>query len=119
MNTKKNMSMPIDTNALILKAMNEKRIVYTDLSRLLQVHLSSAHYMLKNPGMQIRRLWSICEVLQVNIFRQIANEIGIDDPIDPAILSRDQEIENLKKEVQDLKKERDLLKEVIGLQGKK
>jgi len=118
MNTKKNTPMPIDTNTLILKAMDEKRITHTFLASRLQIHLSSAHHMLKNPGMQIRRLMSICEVLQVNIFRQIANEIGIDDPVDPDILSRDQEIEQLKKEVADLKRERNLLKEVIGLQAK-
>lgn len=68
--------------------------------------------------MQIRRLWTICEALDLNIFRYLANEIGIENPVNPAVTQRDTEIENLKKEIESLKKERDLLKEVIGLQGR-
>ena len=116
--TRKKYQIPIDINSLIVKKMDEKRISNVDLARHLQMHLSSVHFMLKNPGMQVRRLWTICEAIDLNIFRYLANELDINDPIDPAIIERDREIENLKKEIEGLKKERDLLKEVIGLKGK-
>ncbi|MDM8161286.1 hypothetical protein QUH73_15790 [Labilibaculum sp. K2S] len=116
--TKKKYEMPVNLNDIIVNRMKEKYISNTELARLLQMHHSSVLFMLKNPGMQIRRLWTICEAIDFNVFRYLANEIGIENPVDSGITLRDAEIENLKKEIEDLKKERDLLKEVIGLRGR-
>ncbi|WP_321320898.1 helix-turn-helix domain-containing protein [Labilibaculum sp.] len=116
--TKKKYEMPVNLNDIIVNRMKEKYISNTELARLLQMHHSSVLFMLKNPGMQIRRLWTICEAVDLNVFRYLANEIGINDPEDSTVIERDIEIQKLKKEIEDLKKERDLLKEVIGLRGR-
>lgn len=110
--------MPMNINNLIVNRMKEKYISNTNLANQLQMHHSSVLFMLKNPGMQVRRLWTICEAIDLNIFRYLANEIGIETPVDSGNTLRDTKIENLQKEIEDLKKERDLLKEVIGLQGR-
>ncbi len=114
--TKKKYEIPVNINDIIVNRMKEKYISNTELALQLQMHHSSVLFMLKNPGMQIRRLWTICEAIDLNVFQYLANEIKINDPKESGLIECNIEILKLKKEVEDLKKERDLLKEVIGLQ---
>lgn len=111
MKPSKPIQLPVNIHKLILDAMAETRMSTADLAKELGIGNSSIHYLLKKRGVQVGRLWTICEATGVNIFRQLADAIDIDNPVD-------QEKEQLKKEIEDLKKEREILRDVIALTKK-
>ncbi|WP_282015290.1 helix-turn-helix domain-containing protein [Marinifilum flexuosum] len=111
MKPSKPIKLPVNIHKLVHDAMAETRMSTVDLARELGIGNSSVHYLLKRHGLQVGRLWTICEATGVNIFRQLANAIDINNPVD-------KEKEQLKKEIEDLKKEREILRDVISLMKK-
>lgn len=71
--TKRKYEIPVNINDIIVNRMKEKYISNTDLARRLQMHHSSVLFMLKNPSMQIRHLWTICEAIDFNVFHCLAS----------------------------------------------
>lgn len=112
---------PFSIQKMIKENLNVQHITPTQLARRLGMNPISVHQMLDRPGMQVKRLWSICTALNLNIFQALANEIGIDHYI-PKVEEQNAEINHLKAEMEELKKEIELLenenktlKEVITL----
>ena len=96
-------SYPIAINELIIFEMNRQGITANDLARQLNLNLNTVYHFLKKPSIQIDRLWAVCEILQINFFRMLAEEINIATPVDERINKL--EVEN------------EMLKEVITLLG--
>ena len=96
-------SYPIAINELIVAEMNRQGVTANDLARQLDLNVNTVYHLLKKPNMQIDRLWEVCEILQINFFRMLAEEINIANPVDERI--------------QQLETENNMLKEVIALLG--
>ncbi len=94
---------PIAINELILTEMNRQGLSASDFAQKLQISMNSMYHILKRPSMQIDRLWDICEVLQLNFFKILADEININNPVDT--------------KYEHLQQENNTLKEVIKLLG--
>ncbi|MFT5749621.1 MAG: site-specific recombinase XerC [Ancylomarina sp.] len=94
-------------NDIILSEMKKQGLTTVDLARRLSQSRSSTYYLLSRPTIQIDRLWEICEVLQVNFFQILSNQLQIDNSEELFI---DEEKEALKAENK-------TLKEVIKLLG--
>ncbi|PKQ62993.1 helix-turn-helix domain-containing protein [Labilibaculum manganireducens] len=95
---------PIAINELILSEMNRQGLSTADFAQKLQISMNSMYHILKRSSMQIDRLWDICEVLQLNFFKVLADEININKPADA--------------QIDQLKQENKTLKEVIKMLGK-
>ncbi|RUT77745.1 hypothetical protein [Ancylomarina longa] len=95
---------PRPINELILSEMNKQGLSASDLAKKLQISMNSMYHILKSPTLQIHRLIDISWALQLNFFKIIADEINIQNPLDP--------------EKEALKVENKTLKEVIKLLGK-
>ncbi|MBN2597626.1 helix-turn-helix domain-containing protein [Labilibaculum sp.] len=87
---------PIAINELILSEMNRQGLSAADFAQKLQISMNSMYHILKRPSMQIDRLWDICEVLQLNFFKILADEIKINKPADTQINQLQQENKTLK-----------------------
>lgn len=94
-------------NDLISFEMKKQGLSTVDLARRLRLSNSSTYYTLSRPSIQIDRLWQICEVLQINFFQILSNQLQIEHSDD---LLADEEKEALKAENK-------TLKEVIKLLG--
>jgi DNA-binding Xre family transcriptional regulator len=94
-------------NDLILFEMKKQGLNTVDLSRRLNLSTSSTYYILSRSSIQLDRLWQICEVLQINFFQILSNQLQIEHSDD---LLADEEKEALKAENK-------TLKEVIKLLG--
>jgi len=94
-------------NELILFEMKKQGLNTIDLAQRLQLSNSSTYYLLSRSSIQIDRLWEICEVLQINFFQILSNQLQIENsdglPVD--------------EEKEALKAENKTLKEVIKLLG--
>jgi len=94
-------------NELIHIEMKKQGFRCPDLARRLQLSNSSTYYLLSRSSIQIDRLWEICEVLQINFFQILSNQLQIED-------SNDQLADE---EKEALKAENKTLREVIKLLG--
>ncbi|MDM8161171.1 helix-turn-helix domain-containing protein [Labilibaculum sp. K2S] len=94
---------PIAINELILSEMNRQGLSAADFAQKLQISMNSMYHILKRPSMQIDRLWEVCEALQLNFFKVLADEIKITNPVDP--------------QMDQLQRENKMLREVIQLLG--
>ncbi len=95
-------------NDLISFEMKKQGLNTVDMSRRLNLSTSSTYYILSRPSIHIDRLWQICEVLQINFFQILSNQLQIEHSDD---LLADEEKEALKAENK-------TLREVIKLLGK-
>ncbi len=102
-NMRTKLKSPVAINELIAFEMKRQGLSAPDLAKKMQINLNSVYHMLKKPSMQIDRLWDICEVLQLNFFKILADEISINNPVDP--------------QIEQLQQENKTLKEVIRLLG--
>ncbi|WP_321298573.1 hypothetical protein [Marinifilum fragile] len=110
MNKHQKNNTPVKVNEMIREEMERQMIGPLALSEKLNISTSSVYNFMEKSSLQVSRLWEISEALQYNFFKRLAEQIGINNPVDPKIV----ELEN---EINDLKKERDTLKEVIALLG--
>ncbi|WP_372641845.1 helix-turn-helix domain-containing protein [Ancylomarina sp.] len=94
-------------NEIILFEMKKQGLNTVDLSRRLNLSRSSTYYILSRPNIQIDRLWEICEVLQINFFQILSNQLQIENS-DGLLADEEKEA---------LKAENKTLKEVIKLLG--
>jgi len=94
-------------NDLILVEMKKQGLNTVDLARRLKLSPTATYYILSRPTMQLDRLWQICEVLQINFFQILSNQLQIENSEEFFI---DEEKEALKAENK-------TLKEVIKLLG--
>ncbi|MCZ4695667.1 hypothetical protein DWB61_13070 [Ancylomarina euxinus] len=94
-------------NELIHLEMKKQGFRCPDLARRLHLSNSSTYYLLSRPTIQIDRLWEICEVLQINFFHILSNQLQIDNS-EQLFIDEEKEA---------LKAENKTLKEVIKLLG--
>jgi len=94
-------------NELILLEMKKKGLNTVDLARRLNLTTSSTYYILSRSTIQIDRLWQICEVLQINFFQILSNQLQIEN-LEEHFVDEEKEA---------LKVENKTLKEVIKLLG--
>jgi len=94
-------------NDLILFEMKKQGLNTVDLARRLNLSASSTYYLLSRSTIQLDRLWQICEVLQINFFQILSNQLQIENS--------DGQLADEEKEA--LKAENKTLKEVIKLLG--
>ena len=87
-------------NDIILFEMKKQGLNTVDLSRRLNLSTSSTYYILSRSSIQIDRLWEICEVLQINFFQILSNQLQIEHTEG---LLADEEKEALKAENKTLK----------------
>ncbi len=108
----------IDILQMIKQVMLEKHMSKAELSRKMGLHYSTVQGMLSRNTIQVKKLGDLCEILDYNFFREIAEQI----PIKNSELSADfktkaelsEEINRLKEENKSLKAKIEVLKEVIG-----
>lgn len=91
-------------NELIRFEMKRQGLSAPELAHKMNIGLNSMYHILKRPSMQIDRLWEVCEALQLNFFKILADEININKPADA--------------QIDQLKQENKTLKEVIKMLGK-
>ena len=94
-------------NDIILFEMKKQGLNTVDLSRRLNLSTSSTYYILSRSSIQLDRLWEICEVLQINFFQILSNQLQIENS--------DRLLADEEKEA--LKAENKTLKDVIKLLG--
>lgn len=94
-------------NDIILSEMKKQGLTAVDLARRLNLNTSSAYYILSRPSIQLDRLWKICEVLQINFFQILANQLQMEN-IEQLFIDEEKEA---------LKAENKTLKEVIKMLG--
>ena len=94
-------------NDLISLEMKKQGLNTVDMSRRLNLSRSSTYYILSRPSIQIDRLWEICEVLQINFFQILSDQLQIENS-DGLLADEEKEA---------LKAENKTLKEVIKLLG--
>jgi len=94
-------------NELILLEMKKQGLNTVDLARRLNLTTSSTYYILSRSTIQIDRLWQICEVLQINFFQILSNQLQIEN-LEEHFVDEEKEA---------LKVENKTLKEVIKLLG--
>ncbi|MDQ1772443.1 hypothetical protein GQR60_17570 [Labilibaculum sp. A4] len=90
-------------NELIRFEMKRQGLSAPELAHKMNIGLNSMYHILKRPSMQIDRLWEVCEALQLNFFKVLADEINITNPVDP--------------QMDQLQQENKMLREVIQLLG--
>lgn len=95
-------------NDLILSEMKKQGLSTVDLARRLNLSTSTTYYLISKSTIQLDRLWQICEVLQVNFFQMLADQLMIQNA--------DNTFVDLEKDA--LKAENKTLKEVIKLLGR-
>ena len=66
---------------IIKRELNKQRISITNLSRRLGLHQATVHNMLKRKSVQVSRLSSLCNALQYNFFRELAEEFTYEQPV--------------------------------------
>lgn len=96
-----NKNIPI--NELILSEMEKQKLTISTMAKKLGLSLNATYNFLKKPDIQIDRLAKISEILQVNFFSMLANDLNIENPINP--------------QIKKLTTENEILKEVIRLLG--
>lgn len=94
-------------NEIILFEMKKQGLNTVDLARRLNLSTSSTYYILSRSSIQLDRLWQICEVLQINFFQILSNQLQIENS-DGLLADEEKEA---------LKAENKTLKEVIKLLG--
>ena len=94
-------------NELIYLEMKKQGFRCPDLARRLHLSNSSTYYLLSRPTIQIDRLWEICEILQINFFQILSNQLQIENS-DGLLADEEKEA---------LKTENKTLKEVIKMLG--
>lgn len=94
-------------NDLILFEMKKQGLNTVDMSRRLNLSKSSTYYILSRSSIQLDRLWEICEVLQINFFQILSNQLQIENS-DGLLADEEKEA---------LKAENKTLREVIKLLG--
>jgi len=94
-------------NDLILFEMKKQGLNTVDLARRLNLCTSTTYYLLSRSTIQLDRLWQICEVLQINFFQLLADQLMIQNANNTFV--------DLEKDA--LKAENKTLKEVIKLLG--
>lgn len=96
-------------NELIYLEMKKQGLKCPDLARGLNLSTSSTYYLLSRSSIQIDRLWEICEILQINFFQILSNQLQIENS----------EEHFIDEEKEALKAENKTLKEVIKMLGGK
>ena len=102
------MSKQLPINKLILAEMKKQGLRPPDLARKLRLSTSTTYYLLSRPTIQVDRLWEICEILQINFFQVLADQLNIQNDSEAFV----------DKEKEALKAENKTLKEVIKMLGK-
>ncbi len=90
-------------NELILSEMKKQDMTISTMARSLDLSVNGTYNTLKKASIQTDRLAKISEVLQVNFFTILANELSITKPINP--------------QIEELTSENKTLKDVIRLLG--
>jgi hypothetical protein len=97
---------------ILKKYCQEKRIYKAAWSRHQGVRKETITSYFKKPTMQIATLFTICQVLNYNFFRAIANALPVDMP--PAEANpMQQELDNAHKEIEKLKLKIEVLEEMM------
>ena len=82
------------------------------------LHQTTVHGMLSRNTIQVQKLADLCEVMQYNFFREIAEQFPYEQPVFEDVFKKKEEsftkeINRLKEENKTLNIKVDLLKEVI------
>jgi len=93
----------IPVNELILSEMKKQEVTISSMAKKLDLSLNATYNVLKKPSIQTNRLAQICGILQVNFFKILAEELNVQNPINP--------------QIEKLTTENKILKEVIRLLG--
>ena len=104
--------------ALIKREMKKRHMSSIELSRLLGLHQTTVHSLLKRDTIKVERVAQLCKVFQYNFFRELAEQFPFEQPVfDNAYKQKEvelnKEIDRLKDENKTLNIQVDLLKEVI------
>ena len=87
----------ISIGELILLEMRKQDVSISVMAKELDLSINATYNTLKKPSIQTDRLAQISEMLQVNFFKILAEDLHIDHPINPEIAKLTTENETLKK----------------------
>jgi len=101
------------TGEILRKYVKEKRIYQAAWARAQKVRASTVNSYFKKPTMQLETLFAICQVLNYNFIRDVADALP---PELPSKTSTAQQLRigELEKEIERLQIENALLKELAG-----
>ena len=101
---------------MIRREMRKNHLTGTDISRKLNVHVSTITGMLNRPTIKVQKLVDLCKVFQYNFFREIAEQLPYEQPrIEDKSIENElfEKIEQLKEENKTLKIKVEVLEDVI------
>jgi predicted nuclease with TOPRIM domain len=117
----KSEKIPFSIHRMIRQNLSKQNLTVTWLARKINIRPISLHQQLNRSTLQVNRLWSICQALELNIFQEIANRLERENQSQKALekgmeLSQiDAEVDGLKRRIELLENENKTLKEVISL----
>ncbi len=117
----KSEKIPFSIHRMIRQNLAKQNLTVTCLARKINIRPISLHQQLNRSTLQVNRLWSICQALELNIFQEIANRLERENQSQQALekgmkLSQiDAEVDGLKRRIELLENENKTLKEVISL----
>ena len=117
----KSEKIPFSIHRMIRQNLSKQNLTVTWLARKINIRPISLHQQLNRSTLQVNRLWSICQALELNIFQEIANRLERENQSQKALekgmeLSQiDAEVDGLKRRIELLENENKTLKEVICL----
>ncbi|MDQ1769405.1 hypothetical protein GQR60_01075 [Labilibaculum sp. A4] len=117
----KSEKIPFSIHRMIRQNLSKRNLTVSWLARKINIRPISLHQQLDRSTLQVNRLWSICQALELNIFQEIANRLERENQSQKAVekgmeLSQiDAEVDGLKKRIELLENENKTLKEVISL----
>ncbi|MBN2597500.1 hypothetical protein [Labilibaculum sp.] len=117
----KSEKIPFSIHRMIRQNLSKRNLTVSWLAMKINIRPISLHQQLNRSTLQVNRLWSICQALELNIFQEIANRLERENQSQKAVekgmeLSQiDAEVDGLKKRIELLENENKTLKEVISL----
>lgn len=103
---------------MLRKYVKEKRIFQAVWARKQGIQPKNVLAYLKRPNMRIDTLFTICQILNYNFFKQISDALPPDMPpaTEDASAAR---VKELEQRVHDLETEVKVLRDVVGVAGRK
>ncbi|MGQ1911685.1 helix-turn-helix domain-containing protein [Marinifilum sp. RC60d5] len=89
-------STSLHVNDLIIEEMNRQGVSAVELSKKLGINVNTVYQTLKRRSIHTDRLWKICEILQVNFFKILADKVNIENPVDEQLAILESENKTLK-----------------------
>ena len=96
---------------IIKREMQQKHLSSTELSRKMGLHQTTVHGMLTRDSIKVERLAELCNIMQYNFFRELAEQFPYEQPEFNEVFKQKEAA--LTEEIKTLKIKVEVLNEVI------